>query len=132
MKNFSIFLLFLILGISFLNAQENQKLDSLAKAYHSQTDNLTRVETARAIFIETRRYNPEMALEYLKNGLQISKNIGSELNEGIFYRDLGLYYKNYYNRDSAIFYFDKSDRALDGKLVIKNNGLLSRVDQVRK
>lgn len=123
MKSSTLFFFFVFFLFPFLHAQENKKLDSLLKVYNTLPNNSVKVQTARAIFIETRRSDPSRAIQYLHKSLNISKKIKSEEDEGIAYRDLGLYYKNYYNPDSVVYYFHKSNelfKALNDKKQLFN------------
>ncbi len=103
-----IFLFFLILVPFFISSQNEKKIDSLLLVYKNQSNSIEKVNTSEAIFIETRRSNPELALEYLHNGLSISNQITYLEGSALAYKNLGHYYVNYHNLDSLRFYFDKS------------------------
>lgn len=96
-------------NIPLLHPQDNQRLDSLIDSYKSFSDGIEKIITAEAVFIETRRSNPELALQYLHKGLKLSKKMGSKENEAKALKNLGLYYKNYYLPDSVPYYFERAE-----------------------
>ncbi|WP_165395187.1 tetratricopeptide repeat protein [Flagellimonas allohymeniacidonis] len=106
-----LFITLLFFCLPFIRAQDNQGLDSLLNAYKSLSDGLEKVKTAEAIFIETRRSSPELALEYLHKGLKLSEKISSKEDEAMALKNLGMYYKNYYLPDSVAYYFERAETA---------------------
>ena len=106
MKKFiKIFLLAAIFLPFKIFAQYNLELDSLLTAYNHQTDNMDKVNTLAGLFNATIYSNPEQAKNYAKEQLSISKKIGSTAGSALANYNLGIYYNNKTELDSAnIFY----------------------------
>lgn len=108
MKQLTIIFFLLFISLN-LFSQDDKKLDSLILAYNKLSYSVEKVNTAENIFIESRISNPKMALQYLHNGLSISKQIHFTEGTAKAYKNLGKYYDHYHNLDSLRYYFKKSE-----------------------
>lgn len=99
-------LLFVFLGFSlFIFGQENKKLDSILKVYHSQADDIEKVKTLDELFkakfgLET----PEEALSYAKEQLELSKKIDYTQGKANAYLNMARHFGAHRNLDSTIYY----------------------------
>ncbi len=108
MKTSNFFLVLLLISYSISSAQENKRLDSLLKVYQLYPENEERISTAKEIFLLTKKSNPEIALNYLHNGLAISQSIKFHKGEAEAFKNLGFYYHYHYLPDSVPFYLEKA------------------------
>ncbi|WP_435625148.1 tetratricopeptide repeat protein [Flagellimonas sp.] len=107
MKNLSLFLLFLILGTSFLNAQENQKLDSLVRLLEKE-EGKSKADLLNEI-IQIELYSRPVAVKTRINELiELSKTEGYRKGEAQGYYRKGGYFLNQGALDSAEHYHNKS------------------------
>ncbi|PRX55514.1 tetratricopeptide repeat protein [Flagellimonas meridianipacifica] len=99
------FVLFFFLG---LQAQQNQKLDSLLKIYHALPDDTTKVNILADLHLATIYNDVEKAKGFALERIALSKKLNFEYGLAGGYYHLGGYFKNTYHRDSARYYFDKA------------------------
>ncbi len=100
------FVILVVLCIPNLYAQK--QLDSLQYELQKSTVDTQKIVLLQKIMVQYRRSNPEKHFEYISQGLQLSKKLSKTQNQGIFLKELGLYYKNKGNLDSALHYYEKS------------------------
>lgn len=102
-------ILFLMLSISNLYAQNS--LDSLQHELQQTSSDTTKIALLQKIMVQYRRSNAIKHFEYISQGLRLSKELSRTQNQGIFLKELGIYYKNQGKLDSAFHCYEKA-RAL--------------------
>nr|WP_298997707.1 tetratricopeptide repeat protein [uncultured Allomuricauda sp.] len=106
------FFLFLFLGPIVL-AQENPRLDSLLKAYKKQKPDSLKVNTAHAIYDYYYESNPNLALKYSLEGLEIAQRIKYRSGTAKSFDHKGKALMITRKLDSANIYFKKSLKIYD-------------------
>lgn len=109
---------FILIFMMILNGytQNQDYIDSLSSVYKNLKEKKKKVKLAHQLFKLTIHQNKELAYTYAKEQLDVSKQINYEKGVGTAYRDLGYYYKNISQADSARHYYKKSVKTF------KNNG----------
>ncbi len=98
----------LLIGILYylpIKAQYRQMRDSLLNEYNTQTNDSLKTKTLFFLFNAEIYTNPEKAKEYALEQLVISKKIGYVQSEGLSHYNLGVYYSNQSQLDSAKHYY---------------------------
>ncbi|SDQ94121.1 tetratricopeptide repeat protein [Flagellimonas zhangzhouensis] len=93
---------------SFVNAQNDKKLDSLSNVYRSLNNDTTKVRILGDLYNATLYNDVEKAKTFALERISLSKKLNFEDGLAAGYYDLGGYYKNTFTNDSARFYFNKA------------------------
>ena len=107
-----LFLSLLVLSFLFfkpLQAQKEERLDSLFNVYENQPDGIKKIETLDQLYhgiFQLRK--PEDVLPYVKEQLQLSKTFNYIKGEGDALFNYGNYYRRIYTFDSAHYYFEQA------------------------
>ncbi|MEW2921192.1 tetratricopeptide repeat protein [Muricauda sp. ANG21] len=100
----SIYLLFFCF---ILQAQKEERLDSLLNVYENQPDGIEKIETLDQLYYGTLHLRkPEDVLPYVKEQLQLSKTLNYKKGEGDALFNYGNYYRRIFAFDSAHYYFE--------------------------
>lgn len=92
-----------------INAQENQRLDSLLNVLKIQKDDSLKVLTLEELFLEEFYTDPSKAKKYIEQGLELSKQINFADGEGFANYYLGAgYYQTIGKNDSARYYINEA------------------------
>ncbi|MEM7381018.1 MAG: tetratricopeptide repeat protein, partial [Bacteroidota bacterium] len=86
------------------SAQEYKNIDSLLAVYHSRPDDTTKINISSLILQNLTYTNPEKAYKYAHEMVRISKKINYEHGVGLGYNNLGSYFLNKDELDSALYY----------------------------
>ncbi|WP_430411092.1 tetratricopeptide repeat-containing sensor histidine kinase [Kordia sp.] len=106
MKSVLKIIILVVLCIPNLYAQK--QLDSLQNELQQTTVDTLKIALLQKIMVQYRRSSAEQHFKYISQGLTLSEKLARPQNQGIFFKELGLYYKNKGNLDSALFYYEKS------------------------
>lgn len=122
--------LFSLLSLSALpiQAQDNQKLDSLLQAYTAQPNDTTKVYLGNLLVKNLIYTQPQKAFKYANEMITISKHLNYKEGMAMGNYGLGIYFANRHQIDSAE-YFHKSSLQLyteinDMSGVLTNHALL--------
>ncbi len=102
------FLYLSVLFIGSLQAQENQKLDSLLNVYGSLPDDTTKVNVLGELYNTTQYNDVVKAKGFAQERIALSKKLNFEEGLAGGYYNLGGYYKNIFVTDSARYFFTKA------------------------
>ncbi|WP_036383319.1 tetratricopeptide repeat protein [Muricauda sp. MAR_2010_75] len=92
-----------------LQAQKEERLDSLFKVYENQPDGIEKIETLDQLYYGVFHLRkPEDVLPYVKEQLQLSKTFNYKKGEGDALFNYGNYYRRIYTFDSAHYYFERA------------------------
>jgi tetratricopeptide (TPR) repeat protein len=105
--------LFVLICLFFLcfalQAQKEERLDSLFKVYENQPDGIEKIETLDQLYYGVFHLRkPEDVLPYVKEQLQLSKTFNYKKGEGDALFNYGNYYRRIYTFDSAHYYFERA------------------------
>ncbi|MFD2099263.1 tetratricopeptide repeat protein [Flagellimonas iocasae] len=105
---FAVSICLLILNCT-LQAQKEERLDSLLSVYENQPDGIEKIETLDQLYYGTFHLRkPEDVLPYVKEQLQLSKSLDYKKGEGDALFNYGNYYRRIYAFDSAHYYFERA------------------------
>lgn len=91
-----------------LKAQEEKKIDSLLTVYRNAPESIEKVKTIRALYDAYLYQNAELAKKYADEMLSLSKKIKYDKGEALSLYQLGVYYTNLDNIDSAKTYYNRA------------------------
>ena len=94
----------LLLAFISLKAQEYKNIDSLLIEYHARPDDTTKVYLGTLILQNLIYTNPEKAYKYAHEMVAISKQLKYKHGIGLAYNQLGYYFLNKHELDSAYYY----------------------------
>ncbi|MBO0324027.1 tetratricopeptide repeat protein [Muricauda sp. CAU 1633] len=101
--------IYLIFFCYALQAQKEERLDSLLNIYENQPDGIEKIETLDQLYYGTFHLKrPEDVLPYVKEQLQLSKTFNYKKGEGDALFNYGNYYRRIYAFDSAHYYFEQA------------------------
>ena len=109
--NRTILFVILLFIISFNNccySQYNEMLDSLLVVYKQQNDTKEKIGTLFYLFNATLYSNPTEAKKYAKEQLTLGKKLKDKKAIGLANYNLGIYYTNISELDSATTYYTKA------------------------
>lgn len=98
----------LCFSITTLIAQQGSKLDSLLAAYKNQEEDTLKVMTLAHLYNTVLYTNPESAVNYAREELQLSEKLDFKKGIGWANYHLGAYHQNAGNLDSARQYLRRS------------------------
>ena len=91
-----------------LQAQDNQKLDSLIAQYKKQPNDTTKVFLGNLLCKELIYVEPQKAYKYANEMISVSKDLFYDKGTAMGNYVLGLYYRNRHQIDSAEYHHQKS------------------------
>ncbi|MBT8185066.1 MAG: tetratricopeptide repeat protein, partial [Eudoraea sp.] len=103
-----LFILTFFLFNSLSSAQQNNKLDSLLSAYKNHKEDTLKVRTLAHLYNAVLYTDPESAVQYAREELQLSEKLNFKKGIGWASYHLGAYHQNAGNLDSASLYLKKS------------------------
>ncbi|NAS12010.1 tetratricopeptide repeat protein [Poritiphilus flavus] len=86
------------------SAQEYKNIDSLLAVYHNRPNDTTKIRIGTLVLQNLTYTNPEKAYKYAHQMVRISKEINYEHGVGLGYNQLGSYFLNKDELDSAQYY----------------------------
>ncbi|WP_108804964.1 tetratricopeptide repeat protein [Aquimarina sp. Aq107] len=111
---FSTFILFIFLfSLQNIYSQNDKKLDSLLKAYHSHKDDSVKAITINLLFNHFLYNNQEKAKKYALEQLELSKKIDFSKGIAKALNNLAVYYSNTDKVDSSKTFYLKSLKIYD-------------------
>ena len=118
MKPPQLYLIAILLHFTLVQAQENQKLDSLLKLYEQLPDDTLKVNVLGKLYFEMRYSDMAHSVEYAQKQLGLAKKLNYDNGLANGYGHIGNYYLNIGQGDSAKFYYNK---ALEMYTLLKNS-----------
>ncbi|WP_276391529.1 tetratricopeptide repeat protein [Eudoraea chungangensis] len=118
MKPPQLYLIVILLHFTLVQAQENQKLDSLLKLYEQLPDDTLKVNVLGKLYFEMRYSDMASSVVYAQKQLGLAKNLNYDNGIANGYSNIGNYYLNIGQGDSAKFYHNK---ALEMFTLLKNS-----------
>jgi tetratricopeptide (TPR) repeat protein len=91
-----------------MHAQEQYDLDSLQKKYESLSDSKEKINTVSLLFNSILYSDPEMALKYAREELEISERLIYVKGKADGLYHIGVYHTNTHHQDSAKIYFTRA------------------------
>ncbi|MFZ4463167.1 MAG: tetratricopeptide repeat-containing sensor histidine kinase [Bacteroidales bacterium] len=118
LKQFLLALLLIILfGLTELNAQNQKIIDSIARLMNSPAAAELKDEKRMKNYLTLASANnithAELALEYARKGLLLTRSIPNQRGEGMVLNMIGISYFNMGRYDSARFYYESSQKVFE-------------------
>ena len=108
LNSFVLFFGLLPIFFSSLNAQMNEKVDSLLAIYNSLPDNERKIRILSNLYDETEFTDPDLAKTYVDKELELAQKLNNIKEIGSAYYNLACYYDNKDHRDSSDYYIKKA------------------------